>query len=124
MDRVISFHPSGKRYRSLRIIGALFIQIGAIELAIGGLLLVFGLYTLVSGAQVRVVFLSAGLNGTLSLLWSFAFLLSGLHLTALGGVLRLLVHLEENMRAFAQSLDKIQTRLESRGEGVEPLFRS
>jgi len=138
MDGITSFHQSGKRYKSLRIIGALFTLIGAVLLTIGGLLLVFGLYTLLAGTtgepppgagpfaarQVRVVSLFTGLGGTLSLLWSFGFLLSGLQYTALGGMIWLLIHLEENMRAFAQSLDKIRMRLESRGEGVEPLFRS
>lgn len=138
MDRITSFHQSGKRYRFLRFIGALFTLIGALELAIGGLLLAFGLYVLLAGTavdpppeavpfaarQVMATFIASGLGGTLSLLYSFAFLLSGLYFAALGGVIRLLIHLEQNMRAFAQSLDKVRTRLESRGEGVETFFRS
>jgi hypothetical protein len=138
MDTITSFHQSGNRYRFLRFIGAIFTLIGAVELAIGGLLLVFGLYTLLAGTtvelppgagpigarQVRAVFLTGGLGGTLSLLWSCAILLSGLYLIALGGVIRLLIHLEVNMRVFAKSLDKIRMRLESSGEGVETFFRS
>jgi hypothetical protein len=138
MARIISFYESGERYKSLRIIGALFTLIGAALLAIGALLLVFGLYSLLAAAtggpppgagffaarQVGVMSLGAGLGGILSLLWSFGCLLSGLQLVALGALSRLLIHLEENTRASAQSLDKIRMRLESRGEGVEPLFRS
>jgi hypothetical protein len=138
MARITSFHESGERYTSLRIIGALFTLIGAVLLAIGTLLLVFGLYSLLAGTTggpppgagpfaarpVGVVSLGAGLGGLLSLLWSFGFLLSGLQLVALGALFRLLIHLEENTRTSAQSLDKIRMRLESRGEGVEPLFRS
>jgi hypothetical protein len=134
MDRITSFHQSGNRYRSLRIIGALFTLIGAVELAIGGLLLVFGLYALMAsttggplpaaGPFVAQVKVATGLGGTLSILWSCAFLLSGLYFAALGGVIRLLIRLEENMRAFAQALDKIRLRLESTGEGAEPFFRS
>jgi hypothetical protein len=138
MDRITSFHQSGKRYRFLRFIGALFTLIGAVELAIGGLLLAFGLYVLLAGTagepppeagpfaarQVMAPFLATGVGGTLSLLWSSALLISGLYFTALGGVIRLLIHLEQNMRAFAQSLDNIRTRLETRGEGVETFFRS
>ena len=138
MDSVTSFHQSGERYKSLQIVGALFILIGAVLLAIAGLLLVFGLYTLMAGTtgeplpgtgplaarHVGVVSLGAGVGGTLSLLWSFGCLLSGLQLTALGGLIRLLIHLEENTRASTQSLDKIRMILESRREDVEPLFRS
>ena len=138
MDRTSSFHQTGTRYRPLRIIGALFTLIGTVQFAIGGLLLVFGLYVLLAGPtgdlppetgpfavrQVRTLFLGTSLGGTLSLLYSCAFLLSGLYFAALGGVIRLLIHLEANMRAFAESLDKIRMRLEPRGEGVGSFFRS
>jgi hypothetical protein len=131
MERITSFYESGKRYKSLQIIGALFTLIGAVLLAIGALLLVFGLYTLLAGTtggpppgtgpfatrQVGVVSLVAGLGGIFSLFWSFGFLLSGLQFVALGTLFWLLIHLEENTRASAQSLDKIRMRLESRGEG-------
>jgi hypothetical protein len=136
MDRISSFHQSGSRYRFLRIVGALFTMIGVVELAISGLLFVFAVYTLLTGMavepppgvwpftarEVSVVFrVFLGAN---SLLWSCAFLLSGLYFGGLGGVIQLLLHLEKNMRAFAQSLDIIRMRLASRGERVEPVFRS
>jgi hypothetical protein len=144
MDRITSFHQSGERYTSLRIVRAVFTLIGAVLLAIGGLLLVFGLYTILAGTtgepppgagpfadrQVRAVSLVAVLGGILSrypmltCFDSFGFLLSGLQFVALGALIRLLIHLEQTARASAQSLDKIRMRLESRGEGVEPLFRT
>jgi hypothetical protein len=138
MDRITSYRQSVKRFKSLRIIGALFTLSGAVLLAIGGLLFVYGLYNLQAGTtgepppgtgffaarQVGGVSLGTILGGTVPLIWSFAFLVSGLHHLALGGVLRLLIHLEENMRAFAHSLDQTRMRIESRGEGVEPVFRS
>jgi hypothetical protein len=137
MDRITSFQQSSHRYSFLRIIGALFSLIGAVELTIGGLLLAFALYTLLAATtvepsagvgpftadQVRVVF-HAFLRGPNSLLLSCAFLLSGLYFAALGGVIRLLIHLERNVRAFAQSLDKIRMSLESRRAGAEPSFRA
>lgn len=138
MARIISFYESGERYKSLRIIGALFTLIGVALLAIGALLLGLGLYSLLAGTiggpptgagpfagrPVGVMSLGAGLGGLLAFLWSFGFLLSGLQFVASGALFRLLIHLEENTRASAQSLDKIRIRLESAGEGVEPLFRS
>jgi hypothetical protein len=138
MDRITSFHQSGERYKSLRVLGALFTLIGAVLLAAGGLLLVFGVYILLSGTtgepspgagpfatrQLGALSLATRLGGTVFLLWSFALLLSGLQLIAGAALFRLLIHLEENMRASAQSLDKIRMRLESRVGNVEPLFRS
>jgi hypothetical protein len=107
-------------------------------LFLGAALLVFGLYTLLAGAtsgppqgvvrlgapRVDVTPLGSWLGGTLSLLWSFGLLLSGLQLVALGTVFRLFIHLEENTRATAQILDKIRLRMETSGAGAEPLFRS
>src|SRR5262249_26281683 len=136
MDRITSFHQTGNRYRFLRIIGALFTAIGAVELAIGGLLLIFAVYNLLTGTTFEPparlgpftapeatvlfrLFLVAN-----PLLWSFAFLLSGLYFAGLGGVIRLLINLAKNMRAFGQSIDMIRMRLESSGERVEPVFRS
>ena len=137
MNRITSFHQSGNRYGFLRIIGALFTVIGAVKLAIGGLLLVFAVYTLVTGTpveppggfgpftarEVNVVF-RAMVSGIYLLVLSCAFLLSGFYFAGLGGVIRLLIHLADNMRAFGQSLDMIRMRLESRGERVERVFRS
>jgi hypothetical protein len=138
MERITSFYRSDARYKSLRIIGTLFTLIGAALLAMGALLLAFGLYILLSyppgeppgGAgpfaprHGIVVPLGAGPSGALCLLWSFGLSLAGLQLVATGTLFRLLIQLEENTRASAQSLDKIRMRLESGREGVEPFFRA
>ncbi len=138
MGRIISFYELGERYQTLRIIAALFILIGAVLVAIGALLMVYGLYTLVAGStggplpgagpfaarQVGGFSFGVDLGVMLSLIWSIAFLLAGLEHIALGALVRLLIHLEENTRASVQALDKIRARLESNGAGVEPTFRS
>ncbi len=136
MGRIISFNEVGERYKPLRIVGAFFTLIGAVLLAIGAVLLVVGLYALLSvttdaplpGAgqfaarEVPGLPFHVGLGGMLALVWSIGLLLAGLQHIALGALCRLLIHLEENTRASAQSLDKIRTRLESGREGIEPLF--
>ena len=138
MGKIISFYEFGERYKPLRIVGALFTLIGTVLLATGAVLLVVGLYSLLAvttdgplpGAdqfavrQVPGLPFNIGLGGVLALIWSIALLLAGLQHIALGALCRLLIHLEENTRASAQLLDKIRTRLESSGDGVEPLFRT
>ena len=137
MERIASFRESGRRYTALRVIGSLCTLIGAVLLAIGGLLLSYGLYALATGGgaaapppdlppfpgpQIRTV--PPLLAGGFSLLWSFAILLSGLQMIALGAFFRLMIHLEENTRASAQMLDKIRSRLEASPAGGEPIFRA
>ncbi len=138
MDRITSFNSSSVRYGSLRIIGSFFTPIGAVLLAIGTVLLAFGLYALLAGTtgepppgdapfaarQIGVMSLGAGPRGILALFWSFALLVSGMQLVALGTVFRLLIDMEENTRASAQALDIIRMRLESTEGRVEPIFRS
>jgi cobalamin synthase len=138
MSRIISFYEFGERYKPLRIAGALFTLIGAVLLAISAVLLVAGLYAFlavttdeplpgmghIAVRQVPGLPFNVGLGGILALIWSIGLLVAGLQHSALGALCRLLIHLEENTRASAQSLDKIRTRLESSGEGVEPLFRT
>ena len=138
MGKIISFYEFGERYKPLRLVGALFTLIGTVLLAIGAVLLVVGLYALLAITtnealpgmghfevrQVPGLPFNLGLGGVLILIWSIGLLLAGLQHIALGALCRLLIHLEENTRASAQSLDKIRTRLESSGEGVEPLFRA
>ena len=138
MGKIISFYEFGERYKPLRIVGAFFTLIGAVLLAIGAVLLVAGLYALVAVTteaplpgmdqfavrQVPGLPFNVGLGGVLVLIWSIGLLLAGLQHIALGAFCRLLIHLEENTRASAQMLDKIRTRLESSGAGVEPLFRT
>jgi hypothetical protein len=74
--------------------------------------------------QTRPLFAGADMRVILSLLYSFCFLLAGLEHIAMGALCRLFIHLEENTRATAQSVDKIRARLESSAEGAVPFFRS
>ena len=112
-------------------------MIGAILLPIGGLLLSYGLYALATGdgapapppdlppfpgPQIRTV--PPLLAGGFSLLWSFAILVSGFQLVALGAFFRLMIHVEENTRASAQMLDRIRSRLEASPVGGAAIFRS
>ncbi len=136
MDRIMSFREPRKRYTTLRIFGFLCNLFGTVLLAIGGGLLIFGLYCLATGVEAapppnpaplsvpQVITIPSPLVGGFSLIWSLAFLLSGLQSIALGAFLRLMIHLEENTRVSAQALDKIRSRLESSPGDVEPLFRS
>jgi hypothetical protein len=137
MERITSFYASDRRYASLRVIGRLFFVIGMVGVGLPLLALVFGLYDLIgqaTGAVPRRVAPGVGApgapvplfhwGGAFSLLVSWVFLLSGLQLVALGTLFRLLIHLEENTRATAQSLDRIQSQLASSREGAEPSFRS
>jgi hypothetical protein len=138
MDRITSFRESRKRYTTLRVIGFLCTLIGAILLVIGAGLLVSGLYGLANGAGAaapppnpaapfpgpQVTTIPLPLSAGFSLLWSFAFLVSGLQQVALGAFLHLMIHLEENTRASAQMLDVFRSRLETSPEGAERLFRS
>jgi hypothetical protein len=57
-------------------------------------------------------------------LWSFCILFSGLQLIILGAFCRLMIHLEENTRASAQMLDKLQSRLEGCPAETGAIFRS
>jgi hypothetical protein len=146
MERSTSFYESGRRYKSLQLIGALFTLSGAVQLAIGALLLAFGLYSLLSGTagagaappetgplqarQVDVVAIGTSLleilsrYPLLSLYGAIGCLFSGLQSVAFGALIRLLINLDYTARASARALDKIEMRFESRREGVEPLFRS
>jgi hypothetical protein len=138
MEKITSIYGCDRRYHSLRIIGTIFTLSGAVLILIGILLLGLGVSTLLSDAtrtpppgaepfavrQMSVVPFVANPRATLSLLWSFARLLSGLQSVALGTLSWLAIQVEENTRASAQFLDKIRMRLESGGEDGEPLFRS
>jgi hypothetical protein len=138
MERITSFCSSDRRYGSLRVMARLCFLIGVALLAIGGALLVFGLYAWaermtgmssrgaapLTAPLERAVSLFPWLGETFSLVWSFLFLLSGLQSISSGALFRLMIQLEENTRASAQILDRIQSRLESSRDGVEPLFRS
>jgi hypothetical protein len=123
MRRLTSFRAPGPRYPALRVIGFLCTLSGMILMAIGvGLMLLAGFHAFAArGGPVDVPPQVQVLAG-FSLLWSFGILFSGLQLVALGGFLRLMIHVEENTRASAQALDRIRSRLEANREGVAPLF--
>ena len=123
MHRITPFREPGPRYTALRVIGFLCTLIGTILLLIGvGLMLVAGLYALAASGGPVAVPPQMQILASFSLLWSFGILFSGLQLVALGGFLRLMIHVEENTRASAQALDRIRARLEANPEGVAPLF--
>ncbi len=138
MKKINSFHQSGERYPSLRVIASFFTVIGMVLMASGALLLAFGINALArgtgatppqggvifAGPQENVLPLAPGLSATVALVWSFPLLLSGLQVIAHGTLFRLMIHLEENTRATAQVLDKFRSRLESSPEGVESVFRA
>ncbi len=138
MTKINSFQQPGERYPSLRVIAFVFTLIGTILMAGGILLMAFGLYALAWGTaatppqavgpfvgpRVNVLPLAPWLSATVALIWSFALWFAGLETVAMGTLCHLMIHMEENTRATAQSLDKIRSRLESNTEGIEPWFRS
>jgi hypothetical protein len=138
MARITTFMDREQRYRSLRIISALFSLIGIVLMVSGTLLLVFGLYTLLTGTastapqrenpftarQLNLVQPVLGFGVIFSLIWSFALLLSGLQFVATGVLFKLAIHLEENTRISAQALDKIRSRLEPNENVIEQFFRT
>jgi hypothetical protein len=139
MGKITSFRESGRRYTALRVIGFLLTLIGVLLLAIGGGLLGYGVYLAASGGvpaaapppkpeffpelQVTNVPTPWSLVARFSLLWSFYGLFAGLQLIALGAFFRLMIDMEENTRASAQMLDKLQSRMEANPERGEALFR-
>lgn len=141
MGKITSFRESGRRYTALRVIGFLSTLIGVILLAVGGCLLGYGLYVLASGGASAAAPppnpedpfpRPQAINGPfpwpmfpgLWLLWSFAILFGGLQLIAWGAFFRLMIDMEENTRASAQILEKVQSRLEASPERGEAMFRS
>lgn len=128
MRRVTSHHGTEERYGVLRVVGVLCTGIGAVLLTVGSVLLLFGLLGILAGMtgggpRGRLPF-SDGQMGALSIFWSLGFLVSGLQFLAMGALFRLAIHVEENTRSAAQSLEKIRLQMESRGENVGTIFRS
>ena len=121
MGKINSFRESGPRYPALRVVAILCSVAGTILMVIGvGLLVLAGLYTIAErGGPVTV---PPQVVAGVSLLWSFAILASGLQFIAVGGFLRLMIHVEENTRASAQALDRIRSRLEPNPDGIEAIF--
>jgi hypothetical protein len=134
MTKISSYQHLGERYRALRVVGFMFTLIGTFLSAAGALLLGVGFYTLAwgpvivppqgVGSHVNVLPLTPWLNATVAFVWSFALLLGGMQMIALGKICLVMIHLEENTRATAQVLDRIRSRLESSTESVGTWFRS
>jgi hypothetical protein len=133
MGRVTSHREAGERYTSLRFVGGLFTVLGVLLLSGSCLLLAFGLYTLRSGvtgpppqtepfAAHSVSFLSTmgRLGGGSWILLSLVLFTSGLQSVAMGALIRLVIHLEENTRVSAQCLEQLRLRTEP----GDPMFRS
>jgi hypothetical protein len=140
MGKITSFRESGRRYTAFRVIGFLFTLIGVILLVIGGGLLGYGVYVVATGGASAAApppnpeALFPGpqvINGPfpvpiptwLWFLWSFAILFGGLQWIALGAFFRLMIDMEENTRASAQMLDKLQSRLEASPGRGEAMFQ-
>jgi hypothetical protein len=138
VGRITSYRQSDERYLTLRIVGLVCTVIGAVLLVVGTVLLVVAVHVLVAGMTsepprvvnpfavhaASVVPFAYSLGGALTALWSLGFLFSGLQFLAIGTLIRLAIHVEENTRMSAQCLEKIRVRLEPRDENVTPLFPS
>jgi hypothetical protein len=128
MGRLASHYGTEERYGVFRVVGVLCTGIGVALLAVGSLLLVFGLLGLLAGLTGGVprgkLPFSDGQMGALSIFWSLGFLASGLQFLAMGALFRLAIHVEENTRSAARSLEKIRVRLETKGENAGTIFRS
>lgn len=140
MGRIISHRESAERYTALRFIGVIFTGLGAVFLAVASLLLVFGLYALFAGGTVQpttgevpfsiaarpqnVAPFAGFWGGALSAVWSLGFLISGLQFLAMGALFRLLIHVEENTRISAQSLEQLRSRTDPIEQNVGLFFRS
>jgi len=116
MDRFPALRNLEKRFRSLRIVGALFTFLGVTVLLIGVGLLVFVIWALAAASAVdEPMRLEPGVTwarGSIGLLWSLCLFLSGLQFARMGALVRLMIDLEENPRATAQLLDRFITRFE------------
>ena len=134
MEQVTSHRETGERYFSLRLVGVLFTFLGALLLSGSCLLFAFGLYKLQSAStgpppletaplvahSVRLLSALGRIGGEWWILWSLALFVSGLQSVAIGALIRLAIHLEENTRVSAQCLEKLRMRTEP----ADPMFRS
>ncbi|MFO0890623.1 MAG: hypothetical protein U0790_15950 [Isosphaeraceae bacterium] len=63
-------------------------------------------------------------GGLFPFLWSLVLLGSGLRFVAIGALIRLAIHVEENTRVSAQCLEKLASRIEPIEQRVGATFRS
>jgi len=138
MGRLDSHREVNERYTALRLVGGIFTVLGSLLLMGSCVLLAFGLYTLRSGwteptttetvpfaAHSVSVFSSYGrFGGALWILWSLALLMSGLQSVAVGVLIRLAIHVEENTRVSAQCLEQLRSRTEPAEQNAGPVFRT
>ena len=138
MGRVNSHREASERYIALRLVGGIFTVLGSLLLMGSCVFLAFGLYTLRSGwteptttetvpfaAHSVSVFSSYGRFGSaMWILWSLALLMSGLQSVAIGALIRLAIHVEENTRVSAQCLEQLRSRTEPAEQNAGPAFRS
>jgi hypothetical protein len=138
MGQITSHRRPAERYWALRFVGVIFTVLGAILLAVGSVLLAFGLYALLysstgeppdggapfAGRTVSSTPFGGSFGSALSLLWSFALLVSGLQSLAMGSLFRLLINVEENTRISAQCLEKLRFREGPIEQNVGSLYRS
>jgi len=138
MSRLISHRQTYERYFLLRVVGKIFAGIGLLLSLAGVVLLGFGLYAIINGASAtppqvvnpfqpqvdhRVTF-AYGVGGLVFILWSLGCLISGPQFLGMSALVRLAIHVEENTRVTAQSLEKLCSRLEPRVEPEVPQFLS
>lgn len=138
MGRLASHLEAGERYLALRLIGAVFTALGSLLFTGSFLLLAIGLYTLRPGGAepLRLETLSfAGhpvgslgalgrVGGAVWILWSLVLLMSGMQSVAVGALIRLSIHLEENTRVAAQCLVQLRSRTEPAERHTDPAFLS
>ena len=138
MRQIDSHLDHAKRYFALRFVGVVFTGLGVLLLAAGCVLLGLFVHALLapSAAQlpradvsiqhgpVTTVSVPGVLGAAVSALWSFGCLISGLQFLAMGALIRLMIHVEENTRISAQRLEKLRLREEPVEQGIGAFFRS
>lgn len=130
MARSASYQGMERRYPVLRFCSAVFMMLGILGLAAGGLGLIASLFGVLAGVTEQAV---GGLGvspqifglGTLGLFWSAGLLVAGVQAIAVGSLIRLLIDLEENTRASALALKRLEpSRSVSERPGNGPRFVS
>ncbi len=138
MGRLASYREADERYLALRLVGGLFTVVGALLIIGSCVLLAFGLYTLRAGGaalpppeavpftphELSLVSAVSRFGSAIWILWSLALLMSGLQSFAIGALIRLAIHLEENTRVSAQCLEQLRSRTEPAEQHAGPVFLS
>lgn len=131
-----SIHESDKRHSTLRLVASICTFIGGLMLVLGPLLLASTLHLILTAnstspspvprgfgpPQTAQVSLVARLGATFTMLWSCGILLGGLQFLAAGGLIRLMIQLEENTRRTARLLERVRMRLGPAEESDGSMF--